>query len=342
MSVIKVLIVDDSSTMRHILASVLSRDPGIQVVGQAEDAYQAREAIKQLNPDVMTLDVEMPNMNGLDFLERVMRLRPMPIIMVSTLTAKGTDIALAALELGAFDCVGKPSSDNPGSLALLPNLIKAAAPAKDKIVNRAKVSSSKPPASYQPDSKVIAIGSSTGGVEALQAVLSQLPENCPPVVITQHMPPNFTKSLAERMNRLVAPKVVEATHGAALVNGTVYLAPGGDSHMEVSGSGKLFCSLKAGPPKNGHCPSVDVLFSSVARHAKSRALGVILTGMGRDGASGLLEIKNSGGQTLGQDEASSIVYGMPKVAFELGSVQRQLPLNSIGNELVRMTNVAAG
>ena len=345
MSQVRVLIVDDSSTMRRILDSVLARDPQIEVVGHAEDAHQAREAIKRLNPDVMTLDVEMPNMNGIDFLERVMRLRPMPIVMVSTLTARGTNIAIEALELGAFDCVGKPSSDNQNSLSVLPALVKAAAMAKEKIINKPQA---KPPskvqstASYSPGDRIIAIGSSTGGVEALQAVISQLPENCPPVVVTQHMPPNFTKSFAERMNRHVAPHVTEASHGMPLKPGTVYLAPGGDAHMEVGGTTTLHCSLKHGAPVNGHCPSVDVLFSSVARNLKTRALGVILTGMGRDGAQGLLEIRKAGGRTLGQDEASSIVYGMPKVAFEIGSVERQLPLGAIGAELVRMTNGTVG
>lgn len=343
MKPVSVLIVDDSSTMRRILDSVLSRDPLIKVVGHAQDAHQAREAIKLLNPDVMTLDVEMPNMNGIEFLGRVMRLRPMPVVMVSTLTAHGTETALAALEIGAFDCVAKPSADNQNSLAPLPGLIKAAALAKEKIVNRPTVRAvTASQSNYQPADKVIAIGSSTGGVEALQAVISQLPANCPPVVITQHMPPNFTKSLADRMNRHVAPRVVEASHGMPLRPGSVYLAPGGAAHMEISGTETLMCSLKPAPPLNGHCPSVDALFASVARQLKSRAIGVILTGMGRDGASGLLAIRKAGGATIGQDEASSIVYGMPKVAYEIGSVERQLPLATIGTELVRMTNAATG
>lgn len=343
MKPVEVLVVDDSSTMRQIITSLLSRDPQIRVVGQAGDAFEARQAIKSLNPDVMTLDVEMPNMNGIEFLDKVMRLRPMPVIMVSTLTAKGTETAVEALSIGAFDCVAKPTADNQNSLSDLPDKVKAAANARDKLVQRVPAAAKPMPASnYKPADCIVAIGSSTGGVEALQAVIGQLPPNCPPVVITQHMPPNFTKSLADRLNRLAAPTIAEATHGAPLRPGHVYLAPGGDLHMEVAGSGSLHCALRRGNLVNGHCPSVDVLFSSVARAARGKAVGVILTGMGRDGAAGLLEIRRSGGRTLGQDEASSVVYGMPRVAFEIGSVERQLPVTAIGPEITKLTNAAAG
>lgn len=343
MSQVRVLIVDDSSTMRQIMASVMARDPDIKVVGQAADAHEARAAIKELDPDVMTLDVEMPQMNGIEFLSRVMRLRPMPVIMVSTLTARGTETALEALEIGAFDCVGKPSAASQNSLQALPALVKAAAASKAKIAER-RAAAARPVShhgAFVPADRIVAIGSSTGGVEALQTVLSSMPENCAPTVITQHMPPNFTRSFAARLDRMVAPKVAEAWHGAPLLAGHVYLAPGGDMHLEVAGSQKLHCSLRKASPVNGHCPSVDVLFASVARAAAARAMGVILTGMGSDGAAGLLQIRKSGGRTIGQDEASSVVYGMPRVAFETGAVERQAPLAAIGNEIVRLTNAAA-
>lgn len=341
MKPVRVLVVDDSSTMRHILSGLLARDRDIEVVGQAADAFEARQAIKQLNPDVMTLDVEMPNMNGIEFLEKVMRLRPMPVIMVSTLTAKGTDATLAALEIGAFDCIAKPSGLNQDSFHELPAKVKAAAMAKGKLhyVEPVVAPKTATVSSYRPKDCVVAIGSSTGGVEALQAVISQLPGNCPPVVITQHMPPNFTKSFAARLDRSVAPHVCEAHNGLPLQNGNVYLAPGGSSHMEISGSNPLRCSIRPGPLVNGHCPSVDVLFNSVAKVAPGTSVGVILTGMGRDGASGLREIRRAGGRTIGQDESSSIVYGMPRVAFEEGAVERQIALNKIGAEILRLTNI---
>lgn len=334
---IRVLIVDDSATMRKLIAASLSADAEFEVVGEAADPLQAREAIKALNPDVITLDVEMPNMNGLDFLERLMRLRPMPVVMVSTLTTRGAEITLAALELGAVDCVAKPTAMTPRAFDALPDKVRAAAGARVR-AQRAAPTAREPDGQFSPGDSVVAIGSSTGGVEALLTLVERLPANCAPMVITQHMPATFTKSFAERLNRTCAAEVREARDGDPLTVGKVFLAPGGDSHLEVDGVSHLRCRVTPGPPVSGHCPSVDRLFESVARAAKARAVGVILTGMGRDGARGLLSIREAGGRTLGQNEATSVVYGMPKAAFEIGAVERQLPLEKIGPAIRQLTN----
>jgi len=337
MNPIRVLVVDDSTTMRQLVARVLAADAGIEVAGTAASAQQARELIKQLNPDVMTLDVEMPEMDGLAFLERVMRLRPMPVVMVSTLTAEGTETAVSALALGAVDCVAKPSTANPHSLEELPAKVRVAARVKRRLP-MAQVEVAPPPRpGYEPGGKIIAIGSSTGGVEALIAVLTGFPANCAPTVITQHMPPVFTRNLAQRLDRMCAPQVLEASHGAPLKPGTVYVAPGGGSHLEVSGRGTLACVLKPGETVNGHCPSVDRLFLSVARHAGAQAVGALLTGMGRDGAQGLLAMRQAGARTFAQDEASSVVYGMPRAAMEIGAAEQQFSLARIGPALVGAT-----
>lgn len=339
MSTVRVLVVDDSATMRSLISAVLRRDPEISVVGHAGDPLEAREAIKQLNPDVITLDVEMPNMNGLSFLEKIMRLRPMPVVMVSTLTQVGADVTLAALELGAVDCVGKPGPGQPAELAFadLAARVKAAArarvrPGMDRVASTASV------AQFKPDGRIVAIGSSTGGVEALLTVLSSFPANCPPTVITQHMPGTFTRSFAERLNRSCAAHVTEASDGAPLAVGHIYLAPGGDNHLQVTGSSQPRCRLVPEAPVNGHRPSVDVLFESVAKVAGRSAVGVILTGMGRDGAQGLLTMRNAGASTIGQNEATSVVYGMPKVAQDIGAVAKQLPLERIGSEIINQCN----
>jgi two-component system, chemotaxis family, protein-glutamate methylesterase/glutaminase len=334
---IRVLIVDDSATMRKLIAASLSADPEFEVVGEAADPLQAREAIKALNPDVITLDVEMPNMNGLDFLERLMRLRPMPVVMVSTLTTRGAEITLAALELGAVDCVAKPAAGTPHAFDALPDKVRAAASARVR-ATRIPAAACEPDSHFAPGDRVVAIGSSTGGVEALLALVERLPANCAPTVITQHMPGTFTKSFAERLNRTCAAEVREARDGDPLTAGKIFLAPGGDSHLEVDGVNHLRCRVTPGPPMSGHCPSVDRLFESVARIAKARAVGVILTGMGRDGARGLMSIREAGGRTLGQNEATCVVYGMPKAAFEIGAVERQLPLEKIGPAIRQLTN----
>ncbi|MDQ0319133.1 two-component system chemotaxis response regulator CheB [Pararhizobium capsulatum DSM 1112] len=338
----RVLVVDDSATMRGLITAILNSDPAVTVVGQAADAMQARQAIKDLDPDVVTLDIEMPNMNGLEFLEKIMRLRPMPVIMVSTLTHRGAEASIAALEIGAFDCVGKPLPGDPHPFSDLAEKVKAAARSQRKFIISGNKAATPSPANsnaseYRAGRKIVAIGASTGGVEALIAVLQKFPANCPPTVITQHMPHTFTKSFAERLNRLCAPTVAEATDGARLEIGKVYLAPGGDRHLQVANPSAPCCRLVERDPVNGHRPSVDVLFDSVAELAGRNAVGVILTGMGRDGASGLLKMRHAGARTFGQNEKTCIVYGMPRVAYELGAVETQLPLSSIGEEVLKST-----
>lgn len=343
MSAARVLVVDDSATMRGLITRILSSDPEVEVIGQAADAMQARQAIKDLDPDVITLDIEMPNMNGLEFLEKIMRLRPMPVIMVSTLTHKGAEATIAALEIGAFDCVGKPLPGDPRPFSDLADKVKAAARSQRKYIitgNKAAVPSAangNAASEYRAGRKIVAIGSSTGGVEALIAVLQKFPANCPPTVITQHMPHTFTKSFSERLNRLCAPAVQEATDGARLEIGKIYLAPGGERHLQVVNPSSPCCRLLDREPVNGHRPSVDVLFDSVAELAGRNAVGVILTGMGRDGASGLLKMRHAGARTFGQNEKTCVVYGMPRVAYELGAVETQLPLSSIGEEVLKST-----
>ena len=344
---IRALIVDDSATMRSLIAAALRRDPGIEVVGQATCAAEARQAIKTLNPDVITLDIEMPAMNGLEFLEKIMRLRPMPVVMVSTLTSRGADATLEALELGAFDCVAKPSVAGVHAFDALAATVRAAAGAQVRSrtmfpVPMARPLPDAPSPGFQPDGRVLAIGSSTGGVEALLTILSRLPANCPPTVVTQHMPEAFTRSFAARLNRACAAEVSEATDGAPLLPGRIYLAPGGPAHLQIAGNGTWRCRLRPDDPVSGHRPSVDVLFASVAKAAGPHALGVILTGMGRDGAQGLLAMRQAGARTLGQDEASCVVYGMPKVAFEMQAVEKQVRLENIAAEIIEITNLQRG
>jgi two-component system chemotaxis response regulator CheB len=338
---IRVLVIDDSATIRRLLVALLEQDAQIEVVGAAPDPYAARQMIKELNPDVLTLDVEMPGMSGLEFLDRLMRLRPMPVVMVSTLTERGADVTLDALALGAVDYFAKPTSNVFASLAEAgPELIQ-----KVKTAARAKVRSrdiqpmSTPTHDADFADRLIAIGSSTGGVEALLEVLSHFPANCPPTVITQHMPAGFTKSFAARLDKMCAPVVreaAEAAEGAVLAPGHIFLAPGGAAHLEITGRAQWRCRLVADAATSGHRPSVDRLFHSVAMHAQARAVGVILTGMGRDGADGLGVMRAVGADTIGQDEATSVVYGMPRVAFETGAVARQLPLEKIGLEILRL------
>ncbi len=338
MNPIRVLIVDDSATIRALLAQILAADPDIEVVGQAPEPHTARQMIKDLNPDVLTLDVEMPGMSGLEFLEKIMRLRPMPVVMVSTLTERGAEVTLDALAIGAVDYFPKPSGNVAASLGAaaeeLVRKVKTAASAKV----RARLD--RQPVMHRPDmpfaERVIAIGSSTGGVEALLEVLTHFPANCPPTLITQHMPAGFTASFAARLDKLCAPRVAEAVEGQLLEAGRVWLAPGAVSHLELCGRAAWRCRLVKDEPTSGHRPSVDRLFHSVARCAGAKAVGVILTGMGRDGASGLSAMRANGAATIGQDEATSIVYGMPRVAHEIGAVQRQLPLEKIGEEILRL------
>jgi two-component system chemotaxis response regulator CheB len=331
---IRVLVVDDSPTMRALIARELGGAADIVVVGEAGDPLEAREAIKALNPDVVTLDIEMPNMNGLDFLERLMRLRPTPVVMVSTLTQRGADATLTALELGAVDCVGKPAGGHAGDFGSLVEKVRVAASARLRSSERTPAIRAAP--DYAADADVVALGASTGGVEALMTLLGAFPANCPPTVVTQHMPANFTTSFAARLDRSCAPGVSEAFDGAELRTGQVYLAPGGLTHLRlVRLGGRLICRLEEGDTVSGHRPSVDALFYSIARAGFRRAVGAILTGMGRDGAQGLLALREAGARTFGQDEASCIVYGMPRAAYEIGAIENQLPLEQLGGAILR-------
>ena len=338
----RVLIVDDSALMRQMLTAILSADPGIEVIGTAPDPLVAREKIKALNPDVLTLDVEMPRMDGLAFLEKLMTLRPMPVVMVSSLTDKGAEVTMRAMELGAVDVFCKPSDSADGGLQAhaqeLVSKVKAAAARVRSLTDRPRT----PPHQlavttiYQSSDRLVAIGSSTGGVEALRDIILALPPDAPPVVITQHIPPKFSASFAERLNNLAAVRVKEATDGERIVAGHVYIAPG-DRHLAIKRSGaQLITHCFDGPLVTGHKPSVNVLFQSVAENCGAKAVGVILTGMGRDGAEGLLAMRKAGAATIGEDETSCVVYGMPKVAFEIGAVERQVPLSRIAEEILKL------
>ena len=346
---IKVLVVDDSALIREVLTRMLTRDGDITVVGTAVDPIDAREKIKQLNPDVVTLDIEMPNMNGLQFLEKLMRLRPTPVIMVSTLTKKGASETLLALELGAVDFVAKPSADLTGGLEAfgsgLRDKIRAAARSDVKgRANRADAPKVAVRTAAAPAGALIALGASTGGVEAIRAVLIDMPVDCPAIVIAQHMPPGFTGRFAARLDELCQIKVVEAEDRMPLLPGHAYVARG-DYHLRVErASGQLKCRLAHDELASGHRPSVDVLFESVAKVVGPMAVGAILTGMGRDGARGLKLMRDAGAYTVGQNQATSLVYGMPRVAFEEGAVVEQAPLEAVAsrlaNALVRLKNAA--
>lgn len=331
---VRTLIVDDSPTMRALIAGMLSRDPEIEVVGAANGPHQAREMIKALDPDVITLDVEMPDMNGLDFLERVMRLRPMPVVMLSTLTQAGADTTIRALELGAVECCAKPAANCVDPR--IAESVKAAASSRRIPVRAMTPAAPVPMADFKAiPGSLIAIGASTGGVEALIQVLSGFPANCPPTVIVQHMPATFTTSFAARLDRLSKPTVAEARHGQPLLPGHVYLAPGGTHHLEVGGvDGQYRARLVPDDPTSGHRPSVDRLFHSVAKMVGPKAVGAILTGMGRDGAEGMLAMRDKGCFTIGQDRDSCVVYGMPGVAQEIGAVTKQLTLTRIAPALI--------
>lgn len=344
MSRVRTLIVDDSPSIRAALTRILSADPEIEVVGQAPEPNAAREMIKALEPDVITLDVEMPGMDGLSFLERIMRLRPMPVVMCSTLTARGAAVTIEALRLGAVDCIAKPSG-NAEDLARDGALLRATVKAAARSSVRASASRPVPagtPANASLGDAVIAIGSSTGGVEALFSLLPALPANCPPVLIVQHMPGAFTGSFAERLDRECRVSVKEARDGSPLVRGTAYIAPGGETHMELVGSSAGSIRLSRGDLHSGHRPSVDILFHSVARR-RPDAIGVILTGMGADGADGLLAMRRAGARTFGQSKASCVVYGMPRAAAELGAVERELSLSALPEAiLAACANVKTG
>ncbi|MDP1027262.1 chemotaxis response regulator protein-glutamate methylesterase [Sphingomonas sp. KR1UV-12] len=331
---VRVLIVDDSATMRGLLSAILRRDPAIEVVGEAADAMEARTKIKTLDPDVLTLDIEMPGMNGLDFLDKIMALRPMPVVIVSSMTERGAAATVRALAAGAFECFPKPASLlTIREDTTLAQMVKAAARCPNRGVRtqqRRQIATA-----AAGGAGLIAIGASTGGVETLLEVIGGFPPNCPPTVIVQHMPALFTASFADRLDRFCPPKVEEARSGTILKPGHVYLAPGGEQHMEIVGTSAPRIRLYAGDTVSGHRPSVDVLFRSVARLGRP-AVGILLTGMGQDGAAGLLEMRRAGARTIGQDEATSVVFGMPAAAHAIGAVEQQLPMGRVAGAAMEM------
>ncbi len=349
---IRVLIVDDSALVRGLLTDMLRQDPQIEVVGTASDAHVARERIKTLNPDVLTLDVEMPKMDGLTFLRNLMRLRPMPVVMVSSLTERGADVTLDALAIGAVDYLPKPKTDVAATLgdyaSELIEKIKTASIASVRALDpqRAAALAVRPSLSadavlpratgrpIRTTDRIIAIGASTGGTEAIKDVLVGLPPDMPGIVIAQHIPKAFSTPFARRMNDNCSLTVCEAEDGQQILAGHVYIAPGDRHLLVVRDGGHYACRLDDGEPVNRHKPSVDVLFRSVAGSAGPSAIGVILTGMGKDGARGLLEMREAGSITAAQDEATSVVWGMPGEAVHVGAAQHVLPLLDIPRQLV--------
>ena len=330
---VKVLVVDDSMVFRNMLVQGLNKDPNIEVVAEAEDPFQARDAILKYKPDVMTLDIEMPKMSGIEFLKKLMPQYPIPVVMLSSLSDKVFD----ALDAGAVDFVNKPDSLDRVKLNAffsqeLATKVKIASTAKVGKLKRAAAGSVLTSLNVGKD-RVVAIGASTGGTEAIFEVVKNFRRDIPGVVIVQHMPPGFTKMYAERLNNQCEVAVKEAQTGDRVMPGMVLIAPG-DRHMRLVKVGREYQVECSGTDKvNGHCPSVDVLFHSVAKVAGKSAVGVILTGMGVDGAKGLLEMRNAGALTVGQDEASCIVYGMPKVAYDIGAVQHRVPLTAVAGKV---------
>jgi two-component system chemotaxis response regulator CheB len=337
---IKVLIVDDSAVVRSVLSKALSGVSDIEVVGTATDPFVARDKIVQLEPDVITLDVEMPRMDGITFLKKLMQHRPMPVIILSSLTQKGGSLALEAIEAGAVEVLSKPGgSFSVGEMAdQLSDKIRAAArarPQAKKVSAAAKPAARVSSTNLDLTNKILAIGASTGGTEAIKDVLTRLPATIPGIVVVQHMPPRFTTAFSERLNGLCAFEVKEGADGDSVYPGRCLIAPG-NFHMLLRRSGaRYFVNVKTGPMVHHQRPAVDVLFRSVAKSAGRNALGVILTGMGADGAEGLGLMREAGSYTIGQNEASCVVYGMPKAAFEAGAVTKQLPLDQIAAEIMR-------
>lgn len=339
---IRVLIVDDSAVVRKVFSSELSRERGIEVIGTAPDPYVARDKIVQLKPDVVTLDIEMPRMDGLTFLKKLMKHYPLPVIIVSSLTPKGGAMALEALASGALEVICKPTAAySVGDMSIqLANKIRAVA----HVDVRARLNVHQPvinppltnAALSQTTNKIIAIGASTGGTEAIKTVLMAMPPNAPGIVIVQHMPAQFTTSFAQRLNSLCQINVKEATNGDSVVNGTAVLAPG-NYHMLLKRSGaRYYVEVKTGPMVHHQRPAVDVLFRSVSRYAGTNSVGILLTGMGADGAAGLLEMKNSGAKTIAQDEKSCVVFGMPKEAIRRGAADKVVTLNDVAKTALQM------
>lgn len=341
---IKVLIVDDSAIVRKIFAEELSRYPDIEVIGTAPDPFVARTKIVQLKPDVITLDVEMPRMDGLTFLRKLMKYYPIPTIIVSSLTPAGGKLTIEALEIGAVDVIAKPggSYSVANMSAQLAEKIRAAASAvvkRNHLAEREKVMETtveSVSALAETTNKVIAIGASTGGTEALKTILTRMPPNVPGIVVVQHMPPHFTAAFAERLNGLCQIEVREAKDNDSVINGTCLIAPG-NYHMLLRRSGaRYYVEVKQGPMVHHQRPAVDVLFKSTAKYAGANSIGVILTGMGSDGAEGLKEMKDAGAKTIAQDEDTCVVFGMPKEAIKLGAADKVLPLHQIPSEIIRM------
>ncbi|EKT62252.1 protein-glutamate methylesterase/protein-glutamine glutaminase [Providencia burhodogranariea] len=354
MKQIKVLCVDDSALMRQLMREIINSHSDMVVIDTAPDPYVARDLIKQHKPDVVTLDIEMPRMDGIDFLEKLMRLHPLPVVMVSTLTSKGSEVTLKALELGAVDFVTKPQIGIRETMMSYRDMIgeKIRAAAISKITGRNQFAQAKnadaksvnlvkPLSSYICQNRVIAVGASTGGTEAIRQFLEMLPQECPPIVITQHMPAGFTHSFAERLNKLCALTVKEAEHNEPLQKGYAYIAPG-SSHMLVIDEGRGYqIRLQQTEPVNRHRPSVDVLFDSVAKCVGRKCVGVILTGMGVDGAKGMLNLRQQGAVTYAQNENSCVVFGMPRAAIELDAVDEVQDIAKIAPSiLARFSSVS--
>lgn len=352
----RVLVVDDSALVRSLLSAIIDAQPDMGCVGAAADPLIAREMIRSLNPDVITLDVEMPRMDGLDFLSRLMRLRPTPVVMVSTLTERGAEVTMRALELGAIDFVAKPKVGVADGLRLLADDIT------DKVRVASKARMQRPKLSAGPadglatppravvsalgrlsTEKIVFIGASTGGTEATREVLTGLPADCPAIMITQHMPAGFTKSYSARLDGLCRIRVAEARDGERILPGHAYIAPGGTAHLSVERSGANYVArVVEGDPVNRHRPSVEVLFRSAARVAGPNALGIMLTGMGGDGATAMREMRDAGSHNLVQDEASCVVFGMPKEAINAGAAHEVLPLSQIATRLIERLRSTAG
>ena len=352
----RVVVVDDSALVRSLLAEIINRQPDMECVGAAADPLIAREMIRNTNPDVITLDVEMPRMDGIDFLGKLMRLRPTPVVMVSTLTERGAEVTLRALELGAVDFVAKPKigvSDGLRKLAEeITDKVRIAAKAQLRRAPQAATRAAdagEAPARPAPAAigrlsteKIIFIGASTGGTEATKEVLTQLPPDCPAVVITQHMPPGFTKSYAARLDGLCRIRVAEARDGERILPGHAYIAPGGH-HLSVERSGANYVArVQVGEPVNRHMPSVEVLFRSAARVVGPNALAIMLTGMGADGAKAMREMRDAGSYNFAQDEASCVVFGMPREAIAHGAAHEVLPLAQIAPKLIERLRSTAG
>ena len=339
---IKVLIVDDSRMIRDVLTDILREQGDIEVVGAAADAFEARDMIKNLDPDVLTLDVEMPRMNGLEFLDKLMRANPIPVVMISSFTERGSEVTFRALEMGAVDFVTKPklTEQTPDDYGrMIADKIRAAKSARLKVPRRfnpedtvtipATPAKRPVPVGVKTSERLIAVGASTGGTEAIREFLVGMPPDCPGIAVVQHMPENFTRMFAERLNGLCAITVKEAEHNDPILPGHAYIAPGGRHLWVKRDGGQLLAKLSTEPPMNLHRPSVDFLFLSAAKFLGADAIGVIMTGMGRDGAQGMLGMKNAGAWTIAQDEATSVIFGMPREAIELGAVHEVAPLGKL-------------